>query len=343
MSANDTGIDQHSTDQPGSKQHSADQKSAKQYAAAEPHATSRAPPTECSNPASRGIDRKSAREIVDVIHREDLRAWEGVGGALDAVARLADRVVEAFRRGGRLVYVGAGTSGRLGVLDAAECPPTFGVDRTLVVGLIAGGEEAIRSSIEGAEDSPAAGAAALRAISVRAVDVVCGIAASGTTPFVLGALEEARNAGAATALIACNPFAAESPEAPLADIRVELPVGPEVVAGSTRMKAGTATKMVLNMVTTAAMVRWGKVYDNLMVDLKPVNRKLVRRAIGLIERIGGVGQDQAALLLSLSGRNVKAAIVMARRKVGLPEAVRLLEEHQGLLRHVLEARENPHP
>ncbi len=299
----------------------------------------RAPLTECSNPASRGIDRKTAREIVEVIHREDLRVWEALEGALDAVARLADRAVEAFRRGGRLIYVGAGTSGRLGVLDAAECPPTFGVDSGLVIGIIAGGEAAIRNSIEGAEDSPEAGAAALRAVSVRTTDVVCGIAASGTTPFVLGALEEARKAGAATALVTSNSLAFESPGASLADIRIELPVGPEVVAGSTRMKAGTATKMALNMVTTAAMIRWGKVYDNLMVDLRPANRKLVRRAIGLIEKLGGVGQEEAARLLSLAGRNVKAAIVMARRRVDLPEAVRLLDERHGLLRPVIEAGE----
>jgi N-acetylmuramic acid 6-phosphate etherase len=294
------------------------------------------PPTEAANPASLGIDKKSAREIVEIIHQEDHRAWEAVGASLDGVAALVERVVGAFRRGGRLIYVGAGTSGRLGALDAAECPPTFGVPPDLVVGVIAGGDDALRISIEGAEDSPEDGARAVQKLGARDRDVVCGIATSGRTPFVLGALEEAARRDATTALVACNPLSGAGGEVSPADLVIDLPVGPEVIAGSTRMKGGTATKMVLNMITTAAMVRWGKVYDNLMVDLRPVNRKLRRRAIGLVERVGAVHRDQAAELLRLSGDNVKAAIVMARRGVGNAEALKLLEERDGLLRAVID-------
>jgi N-acetylmuramic acid 6-phosphate etherase len=292
--------------------------------------------TEAVNPASLGIDRKSAREIVEIIHQEDLKAWQAIEGALDDVACLVDRVVEAFRYGGRLIYVGAGTSGRLGVLDASECPPTFGVRPELVLGLIAGGETALRSSIEGAEDSPEDGARAIRENRVRDRDVVCGIASSGKTPYVMGALEEAMRRDATTALISCNPLPRGLDATSLADLVIELPVGPEVISGSTRMKGGTATKMVLNMLSTAAMVRWGKVYDNLMVDLRPVNRKLVRRAIRLIESVGEVDKASAAKLLTLAENSVKAAIVMARRGVDSSEAIRLLAESSGSLRSVID-------
>lgn len=304
-------------------------------------------PTEARNPSSAGIDRLTAREVVAVVHREDRRAWEAVGKALDSISLLVERVVEAFRRGGRLIYVGAGSSGRLGVLDAAECPPTFGVEPELVVGVIAGGDGALRRSVEGAEDFPGDGARAVRDLGVGERDVVCGIATSGTTPFVMGALEEARRRNAATALIACNPLHGSAPPGAASPgrsgdiLRVELLVGPEVIAGSTRMKGGTATKMVLNMITTAAMVRWGKVYDNLMVDLRPVNQKLLFRAIGLIERVGGVDRDRAAELLRDAGHSVKVAIVMARRGVSRKEASRLLLQEGGFLRPVIEAGGTP--
>ncbi len=299
--------------------------------------------TEAVNPASLGLDRKSAREIVEIIHQEDLKAWQAIEGALDDLACLVDRVVEAFRCGGRLIYVGAGTSGRLGVLDASECPPTFGVRPDLVLGLIAGGEPALRSSIEGAEDSPEDGARAIRENRVRDRDVVCGIASSGKTPYVMGALEEALRRDATTALISCNPLPRGLDAPSLADLVIELPVGPEVISGSTRMKGGTATKMVLNMLSTAAMVRWGKVYDNLMVDLRPVNRKLVRRAIRLIESVGEVDKASAAKLLTLAENSVKTAIVMARRGVDSSEAIRLLAESSGSLRSVIDPPGNTRP
>jgi len=291
--------------------------------------------TENDNPASKGIDRKSSLEILEVIHQEDRLAWEAVGGSLPGVARLVDLVVDTFHQGGRLLYVGAGTSGRLGVLDAAECPPTFGVDPGMVVGILAGGNAALRRSVEGAEDAPESGAKAVRRAKVRDRDLVCGIATSGSTPFVIGALEEAVRRDATTALISCNP-----PDARVrseVDIVIELPVGPEIVAGSTRMKGGTATKMVLNMVTTAAMIRRGKVYDNLMVDLRPLNKKLVQRALNLIMRLGQADTARAAELFRLGGGNVKVAIVMARRGVLEDEARRLLDEKGWILRDVIDS------
>ena len=296
------------------------------------------PATEEVNPASVGIDRKNALEVVETIHTEDCRVADAVRAALPSVARLVDRVAAAFRCGGRLIYLGAGTSGRLGVLDASECPPTFGVDPELVVGVIAGGESALRRSIEGAEDSPEHGAQAVVDLHVGPKDVVCGIAASGTTPYVLGALEAAQGRGASTALITCNPKALDARGAPPAEIVVSLAVGPEVIAGSTRMKSGTATKMVLNMVTTGAMIRWGKVYDNLMVDVRPVNRKLVRRAVRLIEHLGRVDAEAARSALDRSGRQVKVAIVMARRGVAPDEARSLLDRAGGLLRRVIDEK-----
>ncbi len=291
-------------------------------------------PTEEPNPNSRGIDQKGTREVVEIIHQEDLRAWEATGTALDAVACAAELVAESFRRGGRLIYVGAGTSGRLGLLDAVECPPTFGVESDRVVGIIAGGDAAVRHAAEGAEDSRPAGAEAIREAGARDRDVVCGIASSGATPFVMGALEEALRRDATTALITCNPPGAAAKR--LVDVLIELPVGPEVIAGSTRMKGGTATKMVLNMITTAAMIRWGKVYDNLMVDVRPTNQKLVLRALGLIERLGAVDPVRAAELLERSGSEVKTAIVMARRGVSEDEARRLLATEDGVLRRVID-------
>lgn len=294
------------------------------------------PVTELPNPASRGIDILSAREVVGIIHNEDKRAWQAVAGALDVLARVVDKVVETFQVGGRLFYVGAGTSGRLGVLDASECPPTFGVTPDLVVGIIAGGDRALRCAVEGAEDSAEDGKAAIQAHVVRAQDVVCGIAASGTTPFVWGALEEAEVRDATTVLVTCNTHWSELPHAKLVDYCVLIPVGPEILAGSSRLKAGTATKLVLNTITTASMIRWGKVYDNLMVDVRPLSSKLRRRARGLVSTLGKVDLEKAEELLAASSGEVKTAVVMGQRGLDPIAARDLLDRHGGILRRALE-------
>ena len=294
------------------------------------------PPTESVNPRSIGIDAKSALEIVRTIHEEDLKAWEAAGSAAADTARVVDEVVRAFRSGGRLIYVGAGTSGRLGVLDASECPPTFGVEPDLVVGVIAGGEKALREPVEGAEDSVEAGAEAVRSLGVGDLDVVCGIASSGTTPYVWGALVEAARRRATTVLITCNPGWSALPGAAAVRHAIVIPVGPEILAGSTRMKAGTATKLVLNTITTTAMILWGKVHDNLMVDLKPLNQKLRARANRLVQRIAHVSSERAAGLLASADGDVKAAIVMASRNIDLSPAVERLRRHGGILRRALE-------
>jgi N-acetylmuramic acid 6-phosphate etherase len=298
------------------------------------------PFTELPNPLSRGIDAKRALEIVEIIHRDGLRAWEAVGSALDRIADVVEQVVESLRAGGRLIYVGAGSSGRLGVLDAAECPPTFGVDADVVRGIIAGGDQALRSAVEGAEDSRPEGAGAIRKAGVRAQDVVCGIAASGTTPYVWGALEEAALRDATTVLLTSNPGWAQGGEPELVDYTILLQVGPEIIAGSSRMKAGTATKLVLNMLSTAAMIRWGKVYDNLMVDLVPANTKLRLRAAHLVEKVGGVPGARAAELLEEARGDVKTAIVCARKGVDPHVARDLLRKSDGGLRGALEEGES---
>lgn len=297
-------------------------------------------PTEAVLPESLGIDALEAVEIVRRIHAQDLRAWEAVGTALEAVSCVAERVAAALRSGGRLIYVGAGTSGRLGVLDAAECLPTFGVGEEGVLAILAGGDRALRHPVEGAEDEREVGAAELLRVCPGGQDVVCAIAASGTTPFVWGALEAASARGATTVLVTCNPgWNAPGREA-LVDIPVVLPVGPEVLAGSTRMKAGTATKCVLNMITTTAMILWGKVYDNLMVDMRPVNDKLRGRARRLVSRIAGVTLEEAESLLELSGGEVKTAIVAEKAGVEPPEARRILQLSSGKLRAALERSED---
>jgi len=299
------------------------------------------PATEMPNPISRGIDVKTAREIAGIIHDEDFQAWQAVGAALDAIGRVVDEVVDCFRAGGRLIYVGAGTSGRLGVLDASECTPTFGVEPDRVIGIIAGGDAALRHAVEGAEDSAEDGARAMQKLGVKSQDVVCGIAASGTTPFVWGALEEAGLRDATTVLITCNPGWSQLPDAKMVDFGILIPVGPEVIAGSTRMKAGTATKLVLNTISTASMIRWGKVYDNLMVDLLPTNEKLRRRAIGIVSAVAGVDVTAASELLHASGGDIKAAVVIGRSGVDPARAKEILGRHGGILRRALEEGSKP--
>jgi N-acetylmuramic acid 6-phosphate etherase len=276
--------------------------------------------TEGRNERSMDIDSKGTLDILRIINEEDKKVPLAVERSLSVIAALVDDVVAAFRSGGRLIYVGAGTSGRLGVLDASECPPTYGTPPSMVQGLIAGGREALVRSIEGAEDDPGAGVADLEAIGFSAKDVLVGITASGQAPYVLGAMEHAKNLGAAVGALSCN---RGSKTFSLAKHAIYLDVGPEVVTGSTRMKAGTAQKLVLNMITTASMIRYGKVYKNLMVDLAPVNQKLVERSKRLIRQATGCSREEAKRAFDASGRRPKIAIIMLLLGVDRPEAERL--------------------
>ncbi len=289
--------------------------------------------TEQPNPKTEHFDQLSTMEILQVINDEDQKVALVVREALPQLAQAVEAITEAFLNGGKLIYVGAGTSGRLGVLDAVECIPTYSTYPGQVQGVLAGGNAAMMQSIEGAEDRPEGGANDLRALDLKAVDVVVGIAASGTTPYVIGALEYANEIGATTAAISCN---VPAPILDVAQIKIALPVGPEVVTGSTRMKAGTAQKMALNMLSTAAMVRSGKVYGNLMVDVQVVNNKLVKRARRIVREMTGVDEAAADELLMRAGNNVKTAIVMQQRGVDLDTARELLKAAKGHLRKVID-------
>jgi N-acetylmuramic acid 6-phosphate etherase len=294
-------------------------------------------PTEGINPRTADIDTLEPRAILDRIHAEDRRAVEAVGEVLDEVAAAVDRVVRAFASGRRLIYVGAGTSGRLGVLDAAECPPTFGTDPAQVQAVLAGGPEAMWRAREGAEDSVESGAAAIAERAVERGDVVLGIAAGSTTPFVIGALREAIRRGAETVFLTCVP-PSEVPIAREVDVVIAPLTGAEVIAGSTRMKAGTATKLVLNMLTTTAMIRMGKTYGNRMVDLKVTAAKLQDRGHRILRDLLEISYGQAEELLAAAGGSVKTALVMHRRGVDREEAERLLERAGGFLRKAWEER-----
>lgn len=289
--------------------------------------------TEQRNPRSERIDVASSLEIVDIMNAEDAQVAGVVHGQRAQIAQAIDLIVAAFKAEGRLVYVGAGTSGRLGVLDATECPPTFGVPPAMVTGVIAGGYGALVKSAEGAEDDVNAGAAAMDTTGVTNRDVVVGIAASGTTPYVRSALSRAQTLGAKTVLVTC----AAPPKilAETCDVIVNPVVGPEVVTGSTRLKAGTATKLVLNMLTTGAMIRLGKVYGNLMVDLVALSAKLHDRGERIVMEVGGVTREEARTAIAGAKGSVKLAIVMARRKVDVNEARRLLESANGFVRPVV--------
>ncbi|MDR1802009.1 MAG: N-acetylmuramic acid 6-phosphate etherase [Treponema sp.] len=293
--------------------------------------------TEQPNEASRDIDSKSALEIVTIINNEDRKVPIAVEKILPEIAALVDDIVAAFKKGGRLIYIGAGTSGRLGVLDASECPPTYGVDPGMVRGLIAGGREALTASIEAAEDRAGEGVKELEAMGFSEKDVLVGITASGQAPYVLGALDYARGIGAVTAAISSN---ADSKTFDYARHRLYVDVGPEVVTGSTRMKSGTAQKLVLNMLTTAAMIRVGKVYRNLMVDLKPVNHKLMLRSLRLIREVTGCSENEARSALEASARQPKIAIVMVLLGVDMEKAGRLLEEENGHISAIMEKRKS---
>jgi len=292
--------------------------------------------TEQPNPRSRQIDRLTPLEIVDLVNAEDRMVAEAVGEEREAIARAMELAVEAFRAGRRLIYVGAGTSGRLGVLDAAEMPPTYGTDPESVQGVIAGGLEALVRAREGAEDRPEDGADAMDERGVAPGDFVLGITSSGTTPFVRGALARARERGARTGLLLCTYPAPDLYE--VHDVVIAPLVGPEVITGSTRMKAGTATKMVLNTITTGAMVRMGKVYGNLMVDLQVTCEKLRDRGERIVMETLGLERPRAAELLEAAGGHVKTALVMEGRGVSAEEARRLLAAAGGLIAQVVELR-----
>ncbi len=296
--------------------------------------------TERRNPASTDLDALDTEGVLSLINREDADVPAAVGWAIPAIARLVEDAVRTMRHGGRLIYFGAGTSGRLGVLDASECPPTYFTEPGQVVGIIAGGDSALRKSSEGAEDDPEGARGEIERLAIGPNDVVVGIAAGGTTPYVWGALRMTRLRGAVTAMVCCVDLAGAASKSRAADGAVvdhviELHVGPEVVTGSTRMKAGTATKLALNMITTASMVRLGKVWGNLMVDLRATNDKLVDRAARILVTQGGVSRERALEFLAATGGRVKPALVMARRGVDAAEAQRLLDAHEGRLRPVV--------
>ncbi len=288
--------------------------------------------TEQRNPTTLDIDCKSTLEIVDIINTEDSGIINAVHKERCNISKTIDHIVESFKKGGRLFYVGAGTSGRLGVLDASECPPTFGTDPELVNGLIAGGPDALTRSIEGAEDRHVDGEQAIIESGITNNDTVIGIATGGTTPFVHGALFQANRAGATTVFLCCNPDIN-----PIADIDVTIrPItGPEVITGSTRMKAGTATKLILNTLTTASMIKMGKVYENLMVDLQVKNVKLKDRAERMIMTVTDLDRDAADKLLTTAKGNVKTAIVMNKLQIEYDEAMMKLGECDGFVRRVL--------
>jgi N-acetylmuramic acid 6-phosphate etherase len=289
--------------------------------------------TEQRNPNSTDIDLKSISEIAQIFHEEDRKAIEAVADESDAITHAVEMIVESFRLGGRLFYVGAGTSGRLGVLDASECPPTFRTPPEMVQGIIAGGDVALRNAVEGEEDKPERGAQAIREHQLIPQDVLVGIASSGRTPYVLGALEAAHAIGVKTIFFSCVPPAEELKE--FVHHFITPIVGPEIITGSTRLKAGTATKLVLNMLTTISMVKLGKVYDNLMVDVHASNTKLVERSIRIVQTVTGVDATVANNTLKQAGGSAKIAIVMLAKGINQIEAVTLLEKHDRFLRPIL--------
>ena len=288
--------------------------------------------TEQSNPASASIDTVSTEQMLRIINAEDRLVPEAVGREIPQIARAVDAIVRTFEAGGRLFYIGAGTSGRLGVLDAAECPPTFGVPPEMVQGIIAGGGAAVSQATEATEDDPEIGARDLAGHGFTSRDLLVGVAASGRTPYVLGAVAAARQKGAVTVGISCTP---DSQLAGAVDIAITPLVGSEVIAGSTRMKAGTAQKLVLNMLSTGAFVRLGYVYGNLMVNVQPKNKKLVDRARRIVASQARVSYERAAELLSAGGDNVRTAILMGRTGCAREEAERLLAESGGRVAQAL--------
>ena len=288
--------------------------------------------TEQRNPNSMNVDSLSALEIVQLMNKEDKQVPLAIEKCLPQIAQAVECIVAAFQQGGRLVYIGAGTSGRLGVLDASECPPTFGVSPEMVKGIIAGGERALRHPIEGAEDSKEQAVVDLQTIQFSSKDVLVGIAASGRTPYVIGALEYAKSLGSVTVSIASNP---NSAMANIVDIAIDTVVGPEVLTGSSRLKSGTAQKLVLNMLTTASMILMGKCYQNLMVDVQASNEKLKARAIRIVMQATDCDKALAEETLKLADQNAKLAIMMILSGLDRAQAEALLEKHQGKLQLAL--------
>jgi len=285
--------------------------------------------TEMNNPATSNIDECGTREMLLLMNQEDQKVPGSVGQEIDAIAEAVDLLVGSLKNGGRMFYVGAGSSGRLGVLDASECPPTYGTNPELVQAYIAGGDTALRTAIEGSEDDAESGAALIREKDVSAGDVVVGITASGSTPYVLGAIRQAREIGAKTVGVVTNK---NSLLGDLCDVCIAPVVGPEVISGSTRLKSGTAQKLVLNMLTTGVMIKLGKVYDNLMVDLKASNSKLYDRSLRIVREVTGASEQQAADTLQKAGMHVKTAILMLETGTDFAEATALLELNEGRLK-----------
>ncbi|PMD73941.1 N-acetylmuramic acid 6-phosphate etherase [Companilactobacillus nuruki] len=288
--------------------------------------------TESRNSKTNNLDEMSTEQIVEIMNSEDQKVVMAVNKELPQIAESASKIAESFKIGGRLFYIGAGTSGRLGVLDAAECVPTFGSDPEMVQGLIAGGEKAMILAVEGAEDNVELGASDLKTHNLTKKDVVVGIAASGRTPYVIGGLDYAKSIGADTIAISCNENSIISQHA---DIKIEVVVGPEVLSGSTRLKSGTAQKMVLNMLSTASMVRIGKTYGNLMVDVKPTNKKLVQRSINIICEVTNVEEDKALEILKKADYSVKDAIVMISKQTDKSTAEETLKKSGGFVRKAI--------
>ena len=289
--------------------------------------------TEARNPDTFGLAKMSSLEIVTTMNREDAKVPEAISQVLPQIAKVVDFATQSIAAGARLIYAGAGTSGRLGVLDAVECPPTFGVDYNTVVGLIAGGDSAFVKAKEGAEDSPEFGRQALIDIELNSKDTLVAIAASGRTPYCLGALEYANELGCNTASISCNRGSAVGKAA---DVAIEVPVGPEVLTGSTRLKAGTCQKLILNMISTASMVRTGHCYENLMVDVKQSNEKLIQRAQRIVVEATGCSQETAKQAIEKSNKNTKAAVVMVLANVEAQQALEALRKSNGHVSPALE-------
>lgn len=290
--------------------------------------------TETRHQQSEKLDEMSTVEILKLMNQEDAQISKVIETQLDKIRAVIDLTTQAYRKGHKVIYIGAGTSGRLGVLDAAELVPTFNADPQRYLGLIAGGHKAMTQAVEGAEDSGNQGQADLKALPLTSDDVVIGIAASGRTPYVIGALDYAQSIGCRTVALSCNSPAQMSQSAHIA---IEVPVGPEVLTGSTRLKAGTAQKLILNMISTATMIKVGKVYGNLMVDVQATNQKLVQRSIGIIQTITELDEDASLRLYEQAGQNIKVAILMHLKNEPKTNAEALLEKHKGIVKDALNA------